>query len=65
LREVPAVAVWCFVWLVFGHAIGNFIVLVRGEIYRHHRPWIVLGLAVAGLVIGGGLILWRRRRGSR
>ena len=52
--------------------LGNSIVRLRGEVTEltnwrkhlaNHRKQVIVGAAVAGFVIGGGLAIFRRRRG--
>lgn len=60
-REVPAVCVWCGVWLFFGNLLSNVLLQIIGRMHEHHRLLIVLGLAVAG-TLALAILAWRRSK---
>jgi membrane protein DedA with SNARE-associated domain len=64
-REIPAVAVWCSVWLFFGHLLSNLVALALGRIQRHHQMAAVGVMALAGLVVFALLAFLHRRRRRR
>ena len=59
-REVVAVALWCFVWVFFGHLFGHMLSLVYGRIHHHTRLWIALAMGATGILVVGALALRRR-----
>ncbi len=59
-RELPAVLVWCAVWLFFGSLLSNVLVVVLGEIHHHILLVVVACVAVAGT--GAFLLLSLRKR---
>ena len=63
-RELPAVAVWCSVWLFFGHLLSNVIFVFLGRLREHHRAAVVVAVAVVGLAVVGALA-WKRHRRFR
>ena len=64
-RDVGPVLAWCFVWLFFGHAIGNLVLLLYGKIHHHQAFWIMVGMGVAALAIFAALAIRRHRRLKR
>lgn len=59
-REIPAVCVWCGVWLFFGNLLSNVLVRIMGRLHGHHRLMIILIVAALGTV-AFALLAWRRR----
>lgn len=66
-REIPAVAVWCLLWVSFGHGVGRALVLVLGELRAHERAAAALLVLLLGSTLSAAVVLWnraRRRAGS-
>lgn len=64
-RELPAVALWCSVWLFFGHLLSNVVFVLLGSMREHHRAVIVAAVAAVGLAVVAFLAFRRHRRLSR
>lgn len=61
-REIPAVCVWCAVWLFFGNLLSNVLVGILGSLHGHHRMAIILMVAAVGTA-AFAVLAWRRRHG--
>ena len=61
-RELGPVTGWCFIWLFFGHAIGNLLILIYGTVHHHQLAWTMGGISTVALGLFIALSVRRHKR---